>query len=274
MSFTLDSTGSNPVHSKSLLWEHYKNHLSSFFVNLINFYEYFNKKKREETMSPCLVQQLFRQKIGIELDQGLIDEFLFPLLMPRKHSPKELLLDIKLTRSSAHSALGEENGVSAIIIPRIYGQRHGWARTYKNIIPFTPVDRRVVVPPGKTTSKFRREIMIKRNWGSIEILNELRKLNHPQIGYHITERCGLIGEDVLEFPTGPNTSEELDDMFIRLEENRLSGRGAKSALYIKHKEHEKGLVNDFLEDSLVNDNGLSWGGNPVRPFEPVLSTHY
>jgi hypothetical protein len=49
-------------------------------------------------MSPCLVQQLFRQKIGKELDQGLIDEFFFPMLRSRKEYPRELLLDIRLSQ--------------------------------------------------------------------------------------------------------------------------------------------------------------------------------
>ena len=112
--------------------------------------------------------------------------------------------------------------------------------------------------------------MSERDWGSIEILNELRELNHPYIGYHISQGHQ---SDVLEFPTGPNTSEELDDMFIRLEEGPAT-LWPSEMLTAKHKEHEKGLVNDFLEGSLVSDNGLSWGGNPARSFEPVLSTHY
>jgi hypothetical protein len=228
----------------------------------------FNKKKeREETMSPCLVQQLFRQKIGKELDQGLFEEVLFPMLRKQKHSPKELLLDIKMTQCS--------NDGAAIIMSQ-FRQALG---AHYHIPPFTPMvahapaDRRAVLgrSPGKTTSQYRRKMLYKCDWGSIEILNELRELNHPHIGYHISQDHQ---SDVLEFPTGPNTSEELDDMFIRLEENCLDWSLAKSALYTKHKEREKGLVNDFLEDSLVNDNGLSWGGNPARPFEPVLSTHY
>ena len=229
-------------------------------------------------MYPCLIQQLFRQKIGKELDHGLIDEFIFPLLLPRKHLAKELLLDIKLTRCSAHSALGEETGVSAIIIPRLHLIEWDHGYFHKNIPPFTPVRPALLSAgqhtlrqgrtPGKTTSQYRRKMVSKHEWGSIEILNELRGLNHPHIGYHISQDHQ---SDVLEFPTGPNTSEELD-MFIRLEEGPEVW--ASEMLIAKHKEREKGLVNDFLEDSLVNDNGLSWGGDPENLFEPVLSTHY
>jgi hypothetical protein len=207
------------------------------------------------------VQQLFRQKIGIELDQGLVDEVVFPMLRQQKHAPRELLLDIKLTQSS-----DEVIGQSAIIMPRFGAMAVG---------RFTPIRGcprpRPLPPLGKTTSKFRRKMMSERFWGSIEILNELRELNHPHIGYHISQDHQ---SDVLEFPTGPNTSEELEDMYILLQDNCVDWSLVKSALYTKHKEREKDLVNDFLEDSLVNDNGLSWGGNPENLFEPMLSTHY
>ena len=64
-------------------------------------------------MVSCLVQQLFRMKIGQELDQSIVDEVLFPLLRSRKHGPRELLLDIKLTQSC------NEHGQSAIVICRV-----------------------------------------------------------------------------------------------------------------------------------------------------------
>ena len=140
-------------------------------------------------MSPCLVQQLFRQKIGQELDQGLVDEVLFPMLRKQKHLSRELLLDIKMTQSS------NENGLSAIIMPRHLSTTQACGR-------FTPIRGcprpRPLPPPGKTTSKFRRKMMSERDWGSIEILNELRELNHPHIGYHISQDHQ---SNVLEFPT-------------------------------------------------------------------------
>ena len=49
-------------------------------------------------MSPCLMRQIFRQKIGIEMDQELFEVVMFPLLLKQRHLPIELLLDIKRTR--------------------------------------------------------------------------------------------------------------------------------------------------------------------------------
>ena len=110
-------------------------------------------------MSPCLVQQLFRQKIGEELDQGLVDEVLFPLLFKQKHGPKELLQDIKLTQSC------NEHGRSAIV------RRVGRLDRHKNISPF---------PESCLMRRQRRA----DTWGSIDILNELRSLKQPMFGQH------------------------------------------------------------------------------------------
>ena len=130
-------------------------------------------------MGSCLIQQLFRQTVGVELDPSLVDEVLFPLLRKEKHPTPELLLDIKLTRSSNL----DENYVTGVneVVDRI-GIR-------MDILPFSPNP-----PPGgyasalslrshawrhgKLTSKFRRsrwDVFAKKNWGSIDIINELRE---------------------------------------------------------------------------------------------------
>ena len=162
-------------------------------------------------MNPCLVQQLFRQKIGKELDQGLIDEVLFPLLRSRKHGPKELLLDIKLTQR------WDEHGDSMITRPgrRFPENPHtdeerasvGRYSLEKNMSPFTRIP-----PPlesvraaaavaagwrrhgeqevkerkrlGKVNSRFRRKMTIRKKWGTVDILNKLRELKHPVIECH------------------------------------------------------------------------------------------
>ena len=127
-------------------------------------------------MSPCLVQQLFRQKIGVELDQGIVDEVLFPMLRSRKDLPREILLDIKLTRSC-----NDEGQSSFIQVSR--------TGVIRNILPFTKLRS------GKNSSKRRRRSQKLSTWGSIEILNQLRDLKHPQIRYH--NPC-----DPQDYPTG------------------------------------------------------------------------
>ena len=156
-------------------------------------------------MSPCLVQQLFRQKVGQELDQILVDEILFPLLRQRKHGPRDLLLDIKMTQRWG------KNGRSMITAPR---PMNGWARSFaaihrevhdlllagrysvdKNRSPFTKIpptlesvraEQEVAKKEllGKVTSRFRRGMTPYRDWGTVDIMNELRELKHPVIECH------------------------------------------------------------------------------------------
>ena len=56
-------------------------------------------------MGSCLIQQLFRQKIGLELDSRITDEFIFPLLrsVPRniRESCRNLMVDIQLMKPNA-----------------------------------------------------------------------------------------------------------------------------------------------------------------------------
>ena len=53
------------------------------------------------------------------------------------------------------------------------------------------------------------------------------------------------------------------------------GDGANIRAWMQKKRNtDLGLVNDFLENSLHGDNGLSWGGDPESSFKPILSIHY
>ena len=170
-------------------------------------------------MSPCLVQQLFRQKIGQELDQDLIDEVLFPMLRHRKHGPKELLQDIKLTQSC------NENGHSAIV-------GRGKRSCHKNISPF---------PESCLMRRQRRTDM----WGSIDILNELRSLIQPQFGQHrpveVTIDPGRIGPQ-----------DEFGGIYILLEEvPPWSCRQEKRLSDLK-------FMNDYLDDALNTGKCISW----------------
>jgi len=159
-------------------------------------------------MTACLVQQLFRQKIGQELDQNIVDEVLFPLLRPMKHGPRELLLDIKLTRSSNLN----ENYVIGVneVVDRI-GIRLNISQF--STIP-VPGDHASVLSKakpqlryGKLTSKFRRNLLSKKKWGSIEIINELR--DELDIAHRLRQRYAhTIPPDYRHL-----TRNEIDDMF-------------------------------------------------------------
>jgi len=225
-------------------------------------------------MSPCLVQQLFRQKIGKELDRDLVDDILFPMLRLRKHPSKELLLDIKLTQSSGSN----EHGQSAIVICRVVDPNDDVPEEDipKNIPPFEGGCRgeRWRRLPGKVPSQMRR-LRHESVWGSIDILNELRSLKHPQIRHHRP----INPEDQFDYPS------EFEDVYVSLQEQPLPWSftcGGLSPPKTESREQaekiaaDRDFVNDYLEDALNNGKRISWGGSPyfVNNFDAILSTYY
>ena len=200
-------------------------------------------------MASCLVQQLFRQKIGKYLDQSIVDDVLFPLLRPRKHGPRELLLDIKLTQSC------NEYGQSAIVV-------RGKRSCHKNISPFPE------------SCLMRRQRCWSTSWGSIDILNELRSLIQPQFGQHrpveVTIDPGRIGPPDCSARrcgiTGPK--DEFGGIYILLVEvPPWSCRQEKRLSDLK-------FMNDYLDDALNTGKCISWGGDKITPGRRILSTYY
>ena len=214
-------------------------------------------------MSPCLVQQLFRQKIGKELDQDLIDEFFFPMLRSRNEYPRELLLDIRL------SQMVQLEWMRASVIPTFTPVPAYWL--HPKTLPNGQPDLAYGVPYhpwGKRTSKVRRRIR-RSNWGTIDILNELRELNYPQMGYNPSSYL----EEKGDFP-----GDEFDGAYIRLEEDdslppnslmdwssaarRSARRRAPGRDWTDRNrvavEGRARFVNDFLNDVLVSGKLLTW----------------
>ena len=229
----------------------------------------FNKELKE-TMVACLVQQLFRQKIGKELDPSIVDEVLFPFLRSRKHGPKELLLDIKLTQSGGSN----EYGQSAIVICRVIDPNDDVPEegVPQNISPFEVplgphnlwLPARLQRLPGKIPSQMRR-LRHPSMWGSIDILNELRSLKRPQIRDHPPSNQ----EDQFDYPGA-----EFVDVYLSLQGQR--GWWLAMSRPAEKITDDLNFVNDYLEDALNNGKRISWGGDPTRPnnFDSVLSTYY
>ena len=211
-------------------------------------------------MASCLIQQLFRQKVGEELDQGIVDEVLFPMLRSRKHGPKELLQDIKLTSGTLTTGIHVLTGE---------GNRHPVGGRC-NIPPFTPIPeywenaspplfREPHPPLGRRASNVRRKNIRGYNWGTIDILNELRGLNYPQVGY------SPAYYDKPETPETPESPEdEFDDAYIRLEEdNSLPPDYWSVAQRCRNRvaiEGRSRFVNNLLDNALVTDKCLAWEG--------------
>jgi hypothetical protein len=216
-------------------------------------------------MAPCLIQQLFRMKIGKDLEQGLIDEVLFPLLRPRKHGPKELLQDIKLTSDTLIITDYARREARHFSVPTFTPIPEYW--TY--MAPCHPAPSVGAYPPvGQRTSKVRRLKIRNDDWGTIDILNELRGLNYPQMGYKPRPY-------VIEEP------DSFDDAFISLaEDNSLP---ANIRWGVDHSRYNAVLidgrsqfVNNFLDDILITDKRLTWcaAGTPWGILSIVESSQH
>jgi hypothetical protein len=158
-------------------------------------------------MPACIIQQLFRQIVGQGLDYGLVDDILFPMLRSRKELVRELSQDIKL-------------------VDKIMGEDPFYAVDF-----IVPVFRQSKPYPGK---RVRRSSVLRNEWTSIDILNELRELKRPETGgrYRYSGR-GLVGDRFADF-------------YINLKEAHWE------------RDSTKEEITEFLEDTLNKDRFLKW----------------
>ena len=162
-------------------------------------------------MPACIIQQLFRQIVGQGLDYGLVDDILFPMLRSRKELVRELSQDIKLV----YKIMGEDPFYAVDFI--------------------VPAFRQSKPYPGK---RVRRSSVLRNEWTSIDILNELRELKRPWIGgrYRYSGR-GLVGDRFADF-------------YINFKEAHWEHESTEEEITV--------LVNDFIEDTLNKNRFLKW----------------
>ena len=225
----------------------------------------------------CLVKQLFRQKIGQELDQHVVDDVLFPMLRPRKHGPKKLLQDIKLATDTLIITDYARREARHFSVPTFTPIPEYWTYSSPDHVGgfgiCWPLDKKLKgkfpfwISVGQRTSKIRRKKIRKGDWGTIDILNELRGLNYPQMGY---KPRSYVIEEPLDF----------DDAYISLaEDNSLPAtirwgvdHSRQNAVLIDSRSQ---FVNNFLDDVLITDKRLTWdAGTPWGTLSVVESSQY
>jgi len=148
----------------------------------------------------CLVRQLFRMKIGKDVDQALIDDVMFPLLLTQRTKPLQLLQDIKLTRGPSDYVdnAGRHKEESLILLEEdLYvnpgdGVYNAPISYPENIVHFTPkpIGLRGDVGSSPTTIRWRWRPSL-RGWGTIDIVNKLRSLKHPHVDRNSYHRFSL-----------------------------------------------------------------------------------
>ena len=177
-------------------------------------------------MPACIIQQLFRQIVGQGLDYGLVDDILFPMLRSRKELVRELSQDIKLV----DKIMGEDPFYAVDFIVPVFrpskpSKPSKQSKQSKQSKPY----------PGK---RVRRSSVLRNEWTSIDILNELRELKRPWIGgrYRYSGR-GLVGDRFADF-------------YINFKEAHWEHESTEEEITV--------LVNDFIEDTLNKDRFLKW----------------
>lgn len=118
----------------------------------------------------CLVEQLFRQKIGLSIDPGLVSSLIWPFLFQEKHAPRSLLQDIHLVRQADPNGEAEDRR-SAIIY-----HGHAYFKTKYDINRFG--NDTVPQLPGQDVSE-RCDAL--RQLCQIGIVNRFRSIKNPTI---------------------------------------------------------------------------------------------
>jgi hypothetical protein len=213
----------------------------------------------------CLVQQLFRQKIGASLDPAFIDEFIFPFLFKQRGLPCFLDQDIKLAGSSIFLMYSEEDSD----YDPGDGSHDGdyTVPIIEYISPFTPcfvLLQDKLRNEGKWSSSSRLRDIPPRFWGTIDIVNRYRSLKHPDVSGPLDEvifkmSSGLAKEWISLKEVDEKEREEMvwEDTDI---DNFISADGGPRSLKI-YKQIEKKIIaedvrfaNDFMKKAIDNPN--------------------
>jgi hypothetical protein len=216
------------------------------------------------------------------LDVALVDEVLFPLLFKQKYLPYSLHLDIRMVQNITIYPLIMRLEVPANRPQMVPGKVPPFAkacsgptgrwgcRTHLGMLRSCGQEDRLT--NGRHGSKFRRKKTHKRNWGSVDILNELRDLKHPRMGYHSTDQGYELEEECDLFS---EFDDEFVNAYLRLEEDEMiPGTSDWCIEREKSRMMRYKFVNGFLDYLIETGKRASWGGMSVNPeftFEPILS---
>jgi hypothetical protein len=209
-------------------------------------------------MASCLVQQLFRQKVGLELDPVIIEEVMFPLLRPRKHAPKELLLDIRVVGIMIAGKSLQRDRTRPIYWGRFRASQQAVNAVSNQLWPRVPIwPWQAPLPDPPPGKKHRRNKLHMCCMGTIDIINDMRSLNYPDIGHGENRWVG--NEHLVKY---------FDRAYIRLED--VSFSPVTLPTWVDHNHYNSVLienrirfVNNFLEDALVRGNQLTLDGGRV-----------
>lgn len=213
-------------------------------------------------MTCCLVEQLFRQKIGINIDANIVSSMIWPHLFKEKHLPALILQDIHLVRQANPNG-DEEDHKSAIM------KRSSSVGEKLNIRHLRNQSERM-----KNDTRKRHAL---ENLCGTDIVNMLRDMSNPTF-ITVTESQGRLW--LSEFPYMNNIIrlvERSDSSFL----SRIDGSlGPNNAALSKSGEEfirlqqdiDKAKINSFIDEMIRNKSIFKWQiVGPINNPTAILS---
>ena len=205
-------------------------------------------------MTLCLVEQLFRRKIGLSIDPHLVSSLIWPLLFQERHIPVHILQDIHLVRQ---------------------GDPNGEAEDRYSVIGSD--EQNIFLAPGSTPSIPR---LAGDTLTTIGIVNKFRSIKNPIIRMNISYR------DYSEYTRGKGWMPYMDSEII-LEERRdddmmntyLVSQERKYGIsknlspeewtvHIKEQRRiDNDNINSYIETIIRNKSNLIWRVHPVGYYD-------
>ena len=220
-------------------------------------------------MSKCIVEQLFRQKIGKSLPKEIFNEHIFTLIRShKKHSIKsyELLIDICLTRPGECRKRLYDNSYygpniimakrdriprseASAIVRHVPGRWHlrGWA-------PYDILNKGIVdeeYPDYEIIERLKMKRM-----SHIKIINTLRNIKNPE-----TMRFEEIDEEMCDYSMSIYLEEKSNEVINnRVKMIRKLTNTTKSTETIVEdiNKSDMAIINRFLENVIKHTLPLLW----------------
>jgi len=215
-------------------------------------------------MTCCLVEQLFRQKIGINIDTNIVSSIMWHYLFKEKHLPPLILQDIHLVRQADPNG-DEEDRRSAImkISSSVVGEQ---------------LNIRHLRNQSERMKSYTRKRHALENLCGTDIVNMLRDMSNPSFitvseSHH---RFNEEGRNALTLSPYMNNCirlvERSDSSFLSRTGGSLDPNNTELAFIRLQQDIDKKKINSFIDKMIRNKATFKWQiVGPINNPTAVLS---